>query len=95
MKNFLICIAFVSSCGPLKMDTAQAKPWLTGPSMVSLPQDSEEAQEARGEAYDMVLQGDSCETVQNYLLDTSLDNLWVVDCENDKPVDFYWCDDCD
>ena len=29
--RLLIVLAFVSSCGPLKLDTAAAAPWLTGP----------------------------------------------------------------
>lgn len=68
--RFLIFLAFVSSCGPLKMDTAKA-----------CPVDRTEAIEALEIVKDMETSGESCETIQDFLLDTALDHNIEYDCE--------------
>lgn len=59
MKHILVILAFVSSCGPLKMDTVKA--------------DGLESIDALTIAYSM-LRTESCESIYDFLQDTSLDH---------------------
>ena len=66
----LIFLAFISSCGPLKLDTASA-----------CPVDRAEAVEALDIASDMAKSGESCDAIQDFLLDTALDHNIEWSCE--------------
>ena len=60
MKNLIIVLAFVSSCGPLKMDTAKAWDF--------------EAVEALEISLGMWRDGESCDDITDFLMDTALDH---------------------
>ena len=68
--RLFIFLAFVSSCGPLKLDTASA-----------CPVDRTEALEALDIANDMAKRGESCEAIQDFLLDAALDHNIEWECE--------------
>ena len=67
MKKFIVLIAFVSSCGPYKSDSCSI--------------DRSEAEYALVIAQQMERDGESCDAIQDFLLDTALDHNIEWDCD--------------
>ena len=70
MKNLILIIAFVSSCGPLKMDVSKADSFQSIPSWEQYSNDQLDAFIIFDSMY---LNGSSCDSIDDFVLDTSLD----------------------
>ena len=75
MRNLILVLVFVSSCGPLKLDKASAAPWLSGPTKtwLSTPE-VREHHEVLGILQTMHEDMASCDDMADFLRDTALDH---------------------